>query len=272
MLFDTHKICRILVTNPVTYSILKAKRKKGHGLNAVRKKLLIIEDNKKVLEILAFALGREGYEIIQANDGLSGLQLAEECSPDLIVLDLAPPVTDGAPAVGNLEVCRGLREGGRVPVLVFTLMDEEKNDLLNAGADDYIHKPFAMKELLAKVRVNTWHLDVPAVGRAGIAKRLVLGRIIIDPEQAVALKDGNILALTQREFDLLAFLAKEPGRVFSREELMRQVWDYGDYLGGLRAVDVSIRRLREKIEDDPSEPAIIVTRRGRGYLFAPDQQ
>lgn len=237
----------------------------------MKKKILLIEDNKKVLEILAFALGREGYEIIRSEDGLTGVQLAEEQSPDLIVLDLMPTAVDDCGAMSNLDVCRCLKQGGiKAAVLVFTISEEEIDELRRAGANDFIHKPFAMRELLLKVRTNTWHLDTPTFGRAGIIKRKMIGRIIIDPEQALALKDGNVLDLTQREYDLLSFLAKDPGKVFSREELLRDVWDYSGYIGDVRSVDVSIRRLREKIEDDPGEPTIIVTRRGRGYFLATD--
>jgi two-component system response regulator VicR len=154
------------------------------------------------------------------------------------------------------------------PILALSPSEEDGQNTIDAGADEFIKKPFAMRELLVRVRVNTWHLESPSVGRAGASRRQILGRIVIDPDEVVVLKDGEILDLSQREFDLISFLAEEPGKVFTREEILRQVWDYSSYLGDVRAVDVSIRRLREKIEDDPANPTIIVTRRGRGYVFA----
>ena len=125
-----------------------------------------------------------------------------------------------------------------------------------------------MRELLERVHANTWHIAVEQVDKAEPIKRLAFGRLVIDLEQVTVLKDGEPLDLTQREFDLLAFLAKEPGKVFTRKELLHHVWDYTGFLGDIRAVDVNIRRLREKIEDDPANPTVIVTRRGHGYLFA----
>ena len=233
----------------------------------MRKRILIIEDNKRVLEILSFALGREGYTVLRTNDGLTGIRLAEEQHPDLIIVDLASPVGGGMPVMGNLDVCRSLREEGvMAQVLVFTLSDTEQDAVVDAGADDYIRKPFTMRELLAKIRVNTWHLE--GVSGTESIKLQVLGRIAIDPDQVKIMKDGIALDLTQREFDLISFLAKEPGKVYTREDLMHQVWEYTGFVGDVRVVDVTIRRLREKIEDDPANPTIIITKRGRGYYLA----
>lgn len=233
----------------------------------MRKRILIIEDNKRVLEILSFALGREGYTVLRTNDGLTGIRLAEEQHPDLIIVDLASPVGGDMPVMGNLDVCRSLREEGvMAQVLVFTLSDTEQDAVVDAGADDYIRKPFTMRELLAKIRVNTWHLE--GVSSTDTARLQVLGRIVIDPEQVKIMKDGIVLDLTQREFDLVSFLAKDPGKVYTREDLMHHVWEYTGFVGDVRAVDVSIRRLREKIEDDPANPTIIITKRGRGYYLA----
>ncbi len=230
----------------------------------MRKSVLIIEDDKQVLDILAFAVGREGYAVFRCTDGLEGIQLAEERAPDLIVLDL-----DTSP-MSNMEVCCGLREEDiAAPILVCTPSDHRQDEILNAGADDCIQKPFAMKELLLKIRTNTWHLNGGDTVRS--ARLQMLGRIAIDPEQVKVFKDGSALDLTQREFDLISFLAKEPGKVYSREDLMHAVWEYTGFVGDVRAVDVSIRRLREKIEDDPANPTIIITKRGRGYYFAADR-
>ena len=217
-----------------------------------------------MLDILAFAVGREGYTVFRCADGLEGIQLAEERTPDMIVLDL------NTSTMSSLDACRGLREEGiSAPILVCTPSDHEQDEMLNVGADDCIQKPFAMKELLSKIRTNTWHLN--SGNMVGATRLQVLGRIAIDLDQLKVMKDGEVLNLTQREFDLISFLAKEPGKVHTREDLMHSVWEYTGFVGDVRAVDVSIRRLREKIEDDPANPTIIITKRGRGYYLSNDR-
>ena len=217
-----------------------------------------------MLDILAFAVGREGYTVFRCADGLEGIQLAEERTPDMIVLDLNTSI------MSSLDACRGLREEGiSAPILVCTPSDHEQDEMLNVGADDCIQKPFAMKELLSKIRTNTWHLN--SGNMVGATRLQVLGRIAIDLDQLKVMKDGEVLNLTQREFDLISFLAKEPGKVHTREDLMHSVWEYTGFVGDVRAVDVSIRRLREKIEDDPANPTIIITKRGRGYYLSNDR-
>lgn len=221
----------------------------------------MIEDNKRVLEILAFALGREGYQIIRADSGSYGLHLAKEYLPDLIIIDLERKEP------GNFEICRELREAGiHKPILLFLSSEKEADMLsaldLNIG---YIQTPFHMKELLMLINVNIW--DVSSEMNSGNpAQFLAFGRIEVDTEQVLVLKDGLPIELTQREYDLLCRLASEPGKVFSREELLELVWGY-TYMGDSRPVDTTISRLREKIEDVPSRPKIIVARRGRGYVF-----
>lgn len=235
----------------------------------MRKRVLIIENDKKILDILAFALGREGYLVNKASSLVDAL-LDGENMPDLVILDM-PSVQSEAAVQDNIEVCRFLRDKGVIaPVLALIGAESEIEDLSDAGIDDFLIKPFAMRELLAKVMTNTWHIGTNSVVATEPSKQIVLGRIVIFPDQVIALKDGEPLDLSQREFDLFLFLAKEPGRVFSREELLCDVWDYTGFIGDPRNVDVSIRRLREKIEDDPGNPAIILTRRGRGYFLSPD--
>ena len=235
----------------------------------MRKKVLIIENDKKILDILAFALGREGYQVNKASSRIDALLIGEH-TPDLVILDM-PSVQSEAAVQDNIEVCRFLRDKGVIaPVLALIGAESEIEDLSDAGIDDFLIKPFAMRELLAKVMTNTWHIGTNSVVATEPSKQIVLGRIVIFPDQVIALKDGEPLDLSQREFDLFLFLAKEPGRVFSREELLRDVWDYTGFIGDPRNVDVSIRRLREKIEDDPGNPTIIITKRGRGYFLAPD--
>lgn len=227
----------------------------------MRKKLLVVEDNQRVLEILAFALGREGYQIIRAGDGLTGLRLAEERKPNLILMDLTRTEPD------SFETCRELHGAGIETPVILCLSSEKQAEgrpELDLNTT-YIQKPFQMRELLMQIKVNTWEID--AAGETEVAERLFFGRIVIDPAQILVTKDGLPVELTRREYDLLYYLAKEPGKVFSRAELLERVWEYS-YLGNARNVDVCIRRLREKLEDDPAHPTLIVTRRGLGYVFA----
>ena len=236
----------------------------------MRKRVLIIENDKKILDILAFALGREGYLVNKASSLVDAL-LDGENMPDLVILDM-PSVQSEAAVQDNIEVCRFLRDKGViVPVLALIGAESEIEDLSDAGIDDFLIKPFAMRELLAKVMTNTWHIGTNSVVATEPSKQIVLGRIVIFPDQVIALKDGEPLDLSQREFDLFLFLAKEPGRVFlTGRSFCVTYGDYTGFIGDPRNVDVSIRRLREKIEDDPGNPAIILTRRGRGYFLSPD--
>ena len=229
------------------------------------KKILVVEDEKNIVDILVFNLMRDGYETLEACDGATGLKLALEEDPDLILLDLMLPEMDG------FEVCRRLRSEGRTtPVIMLTAREEESDKImgLDLGADDYITKPFSMRELLARVKANIRRTDMisaPSAPSAG--NRLELGRITVDTQAMTVAKDGAVLELTQREYELVRLLSAHAGQVFSREALMEQVWNYEGYVGDVRAVDVAIRRLREKLEDDPAEPKFIITRRGLGYVF-----
>ena len=232
------------------------------------KTILIVEDEQNIVDILSFNLSREGYDTLEAYDGKTGLQLALEQNPDLILLDLMLPEMNG------FDVCRKLREAGSsVPILMLTAREEETDKVLGLelGADDYITKPFAMRELMARVKANIRRVDMAPAQSAPPAgdteKRLELGRVSIDLDGATVFKDRKPLDLTQREYELIRFLASQPGKVFSREALMEHVWNYEGYVGDVRAVDVAVRRLREKLEDDPAAPKFILTKRGMGYLF-----
>ena len=236
----------------------------------MNKKILIVEDEKNIVDILSFNLSREGYNTMEAYDGQTGLQLALEQDPDLVLLDLMLPKMNG------FDVCRAIRSAGSpVPVIMLTAREEETDKVLGLelGADDYITKPFSMRELLARVKANIRRGDLLSAAAAASASapapqtHIDAGRIAIDPELMMATKDGRSVELTQREYELLKFLASHPGKVFSREALMEHVWNYEGYVGDVRAVDVAVRRLREKIEDDPAAPQFILTRRGLGYLF-----
>ena len=232
------------------------------------KRILIVEDEKNIVDILSFNLAKDGYETLEAYDGEAGLQLALEQNPDLILLDLMLPKMDG------FDVCRSLRKENRsTPVIMLTAREEETDKVLGLelGADDYITKPFSMRELLARVKANIRRSEMvsgaPIPPPTPSGSRMELGRISIDPDQMMVYKDGRALDLTQREYELIKFLAAQPGKVFSREALMEHVWNYEGYVGDVRAVDVAIRRLREKVEDDPASPQFVVTRRGLGYYF-----
>ena len=228
------------------------------------KRILIVEDEKNIVDILNFNLVKEGYATMEAYDGQAGLQLALEQDPDLILLDLMLPKMDG------FEVCRSLREQGRTtPVIMLTAREEETDKVLGLelGADDYITKPFSMRELLARVKANIRRSDMVPAAAPSKEGSLHFGRIVIDTDKLTVAKDGVMLELTQREYELITFLASNPGQVYSREALMEHVWNYDGYVGDVRAVDVAVRRLREKVEDDPANPKFIVTRRGLGYLF-----
>ena len=225
--------------------------------------ILIVEDEKNIVDILNFNLRREGYDTLEAFDGRTGLQLALEKNPDLILLDLMLPQLDG------YEVCRQIREAGSsIPILILTAREDEDDKVkgLELGADDYITKPFSVRELLARVKTNI-RRSAMITESADDTDALRFGALSIDTAGYTVFKDGKPLELTAREFELLKFLATHAGTVFSREALMEQVWNY-EYAGDARTVDVTIRRLREKVEDTPAHPIYILTRRGVGYLFA----
>ena len=231
------------------------------------KTILIVEDEQNIVDILSFNLEQEGYDTLEAYDGPTGLQLALEQNPDLILLDLMLPGMNG------FDVCREVRRSGSsTPILMLTAREEEADKVLGLelGADDYITKPFSMRELLARVKANIRRVSMsPAAPKEEeeSGDTIRLGRVSIDRGKATVFKDGRPLELTQREYDLICFLAAQPGKVFSREALMEHVWNYEGYVGDVRAVDVAVRRLREKLEDDPAAPKFILTKRGMGYLF-----
>ena len=227
--------------------------------------VLIVDDEKSIVDILKFNLEKSGYATICAYDGRQALHLAREKNPDLMLLDVMLPY------IGGFEVCKTLRtENDDIPIIMITAREDETDKVLGLelGADDYITKPFSVRELLARVKANMRRLastETPV--SASSENALHFGDILIDLDRHTVFKSGRDLDLTQREFELIKFLAATPGRVISREELMTEVWQY-DYYGDLRAVDVAVRRLREKIEDDPAAPVYVITKRGVGYYFS----
>lgn len=224
------------------------------------KTILVVEDEQDIATIIDFNLKRSGFDTLMAYDGTTGLKLALENAPDLILLDVMLPGMDG------FEICRRVREKSQVPIIMLTAREEESDKILGLelGADDYVTKPFSNRELIARIKANMRRFSAAEVPQektdAGVG-------LSISEEDTAAYKDGKPIDLSVREFDILSYLAAEPGRVVSREELMEKVWGF-EYYGDLRAVDVAIRRLREKIEDEPAQPKYIITKRGLGYYFA----
>ncbi len=225
------------------------------------KLILVIEDEAAIADILKFNLTKSGYKVINAYDGEEGYNLAIEEKPDLILLDVMLPKMDG------FEVCKKIREKQPTPIIMLTARDEEVDKIvgLELGADDYMTKPYSMRELVARIKANL-RRNTPESMPSGEGAPLTFGNLVINPVQYEVLKDGAVLDLTLREFELIKFLATQPGKIFSREVLLEKVWGY-EYFGDMRTVDVTVRRLREKVEDNPAAPIYIMTKRGVGYYF-----
>ena len=233
------------------------------------KKILVVDDEKPISDIIKFNLEKEGYEIITAFDGEEALEKVAEESPDLIVLDVMLPKIDG------LEVVREVRKTHSMPIIMVTAKETEIDKVLGLelGADDYVTKPFSNRELVARVKANLRRQSsTQASEQAEVETNDVqIGDLVIHPDAYYVTKRDETIDLTHREFELLYYLARHVGQVMTREHLLEEVWDF-DYLGDVRTVDVTIRRLREKVEDNPSHPNYIITRRGVGYyLRNPDK-
>ncbi len=226
------------------------------------KKILVVDDEKAIADIIKFNLKKEGYEVITANDGEEGIVKAFTENPDLILLDIMMPKVDG------YEVCKKVREKFSTPIIMLTARAEEVDKVLGLelGADDYVTKPFGIRELMARVKANLRKYEVVSKKSQSSNNIISFGKLVIDLDRYEVRKDDVIIELTFREFELLKFLAQQKTQVFSREMLLEKVWGY-EYFGDVRTVDVTIRRLREKIEDDPSKPSYILTKRGVGYYF-----
>lgn len=234
----------------------------------MEKHILVVDDEMPIADILQFNLEKEGYKVTCAYDGLEALRKVEEVKPDLILLDIMLPHKDG------MEVCREVRKKYEMPIIMLTAKDSEIDKVLGLelGADDYVTKPFSNRELIARVKANLRrHQQDPDKGNGELSE-IVVGALSIHPDAYIVTKRGEAIELTHREFELVHYLAKHIGQVMTREHLLQTVWGY-DYFGDVRTVDVTVRRLREKIEDIPSHPTWIVTRRGVGYYFRnPDQE
>lgn len=228
-------------------------------------RILIIDDEKPIVEILKYNLEKNGYSTIEAYDGEEGLKLAQEKNPDLILLDVMLPKMDG------FTVLRILRQTMTTPILMLTAKEEEVDKVLGLelGADDYVTKPFSMRELIARVKANLRRSGIN--NGEGMSNVIIVNNLSIDLSKYKVEKNGRPIELTSREFDLLKFLVANRGLIFSREMLLEKVWGY-EYFGDVRTVDVTIRRLREKIEDDPANPRYIHTKRGVGYYFSEESE
>lgn len=230
-------------------------------------KILVVDDEEHIVELVRFNLEREGYQVITAGDGTAAMELARSQRPDLILLDVMLPGQDG------LAVCRALHqdtETRHIPVIMISARGEELDKILGLemGADDYVTKPFSPRELLARVKARLRRTTIGGEGKnsRSSGERLVHGRLVIDQDRFMVTLDGVKQDLTPKEFELLRLLASKPGKVFSREYLLEQIWGY-DYAGDSRTVDVHIRHIRQKFEQVPNAPQYIETVRGVGYRF-----
>ncbi len=229
-----------------------------------KKKILVVEDEKNIATILAYNIKREGYECEIAYDGEAGLTMALTGSYDLILLDIMLPKMTG------FEVCEKIRYKSQVPIIFVTAREEEKDKILGleTGADDYITKPFKFGELFARIRANIRRSS----GEVIIEKQpkgsaITVGELVIDQEHYSVTRNGEPIELSKKDYDLIALLAEKVGKVFTREELLEKVWGYGEYYGDIRTVDVTVSRIRKKIEKDPAKPEYIMSKRGVGYYL-----
>ncbi len=223
------------------------------------KKVIIVEDEKAIADILQFNLEREGFNVKQFNDGRQGLDAILVDMPDIVLLDVMLPSLDG------FEILENVRKVSQVPIIMLTAREEEQDKIqgLENGADDYVTKPFSMKELIARVKANTRR----EVVKTSSSVQVVDQDFAIDHNKGTVVYKNENIELTTREYEIIKYLIDKPNQVVSREELMTEVWKY-EFFSDLRSVDVAIRRLREKIEENSAKPNYIITKRGQGYYFA----
>ena len=249
------------------------------NIDSTKKTILIVDDEKPIVDILVYNLQKEGYNTLEANDGEEAIKIAFEKEPDLILLDVMLPRIDG------LTVCKKIRNSFNMPIIMISARDEEIDKILGLelGADDYITKPFSVRELVARVKAN---LRKSETTKFDFEDELIeknndndndndnevikIGELQLDLNKFEVKVRGKIIDLTLREFEVLKYLANQPGQVVTREALLEKVWGY-EYYGDIRTVDVTIRRIREKIEIDTSSPKILITKRGVGYYLSSKQ-
>lgn len=228
----------------------------------MNQKVLVVDDEKTIVDILEYNLKKEGYNVITADNGELGLEKALNEKPDLVLLDIMMPKMDG------LEVCRKLRDKSNVPIIMLTARAEEVDKVLGLelGADDFVSKPFSVRELMARVKANMRRITINDNEVKSEENILKEGKLAINLDRYEVTKNGEVVELTVREFELLKYIMSQKNQVFSRETLLEKVWGY-EYYGDVRTVDVTVRRLREKIEDNPATPSHVITKRGIGYYF-----
>ena len=236
-----------------------------------KRTILIVDDEQPIVDILVYNLQKEGYNTLEANDGVTAVELALDKQPDLILLDIMIPKLDG------LAVCKKIRAVLNIPILMLTAKDEEIDKILGLelGADDYVTKPFSVRELIARIKANLRKYEMAGLNEKSTKDmgehKIVVGDLLLDMDKFEVQIKGQTIDLTVREFEVLKFLATQPGQVVSREMLLEKVWGY-EYFGDIRTVDVTVRRIREKIEKDNTLPKILMTKRGVGYyIAAPDK-
>ena len=225
-------------------------------------KILVVDDERPISDIIKFNLEKENYKVVVAEDGQQALDMTYEHKPDLIILDIMLPVMDG------FTVCKKLRDTLSTPIIMLTAKEEEVDKVLGLelGADDYMTKPFSVRELMARVKANIRRVNFGVSDNEENGQVIKSGNLVIDLTRYEVRKNDKPLELTLREFELLKYLALHPEQVFSRETLLEEVWGY-EYYGDVRTVDVTVRRLREKVEDEPSNAKYVQTKRGVGYYF-----
>ena len=266
---------------PKNYDIntnMKRKLQKGgifveENLEKETKKVLVVDDEQAIIDVLVYNLQKEGYETLEATDGVTAVNIALEQKPDLMLLDIMLPKMDG------LTVCKRVKNYLNIPILMLTAKDAEIDKIvgLELGADDYITKPFSVRELMARVKANLRKNEISSIVKETIPEAteteknaenvIKVNDIELDLDRFEVKVRGEIIDLTLREFEVLKFLASQPGQVVTRETLLEKVWGY-EYYGDIRTVDVTVRRIREKIEKDTSSPKILITKRGVGYYIA----
>ena len=239
-----------------------------------KKTILVVDDEKNIVNLLVHNLVREGYETLEAYDGISAVEIAKEKKPDLILLDRMLPKQDG------ISVCVQIKHFMNIPIIMLTAKSEETDKIvgLELGADDYMTKPFSVRELLARVKANLRKNEYNLYNNSTSSPKQTnvqldedrIGQLELDLEKFMVKIRGEIVELTIKEFEVLKYLAKQPGQVVTREALLEKVWGY-EYYGDIRTVDVTVRRIREKIELDTTNPQILITKRGIGYYISDRQ-
>ena len=239
-----------------------------------KKTVLVVDDEQSIRELLVFNLQKEGYDTLEAEDGVTAVDLAIEKKPDLIMLDVMLPKLDG------ISVCKKIRYAlniSNIPIIMISAKDEESDKIvgLEMGADDYITKPFQIREVMARVKanlrkaeLNTNYENTKKQKDENLDSIIKVGDLTLDTKKVEVRVKDEVVNLTKKEFDVLKYLATRPGQVVTREMLLREVWEYEEYVGAIRTIDVTMNRIRDKIEKDKSNPKILITKRGVGYYVS----